>query len=56
MSLEIEYERPYQKSVPESAQKFIIESSRYKNKSRYPEKLFSSISKRLVKIFVPYTG
>ena len=55
MSLEIEYERPYQRNEPESLQNIIIKYVRYKNKSMYTQKTIESILDQHAKIFVPYT-
>ena len=38
MVLEIEYERPYQRSEPELFQNIIIKYVSYNTKSMYPEK------------------
>ena len=38
MSLEVEYERRYQRNEPESLQNFIIKYVHYNIKSMYPEK------------------
>ena len=56
MSLEIEYERPYQRNEPESLQKCILKYDRYNIKSMYPEKINSSILDKYAKFFVPYTA
>ena len=56
MSLEKEYEKPYQRNEPESLQKIIIKFVRYSIKSMYPEKIFSSILDKHAKQFVPYTA
>ena len=56
MSLEIEYERPYQRNEPESLQNVIIENDRYNNKSMYPEKIIHCVLEEHVKKFIPYSG
>ena len=56
MSLEIEYERPYQRNEPESLQNFIVKFVRYNIKSMYPEKIICSILDKRAKKFVPYTA
>ena len=38
MSLEIEYERPYQRNEHESLQNIVLKDVRHNNKSRYLEK------------------
>ena len=38
MSLEIEYERPYQRNEPESLQTIFIKNVRFNIKSIYPQK------------------
>ena len=56
MSLEVEYERPYQRNEPESLQNIFIKYVRYNIESMYPEKIIHSILEELVKNFVPYSG
>ena len=56
MSLQIEYERPYQRNEPESLQNIIIKDVRYNIESMYPEKIIHSIPDEHVKKFVPSTG
>ena len=56
MSLQVEYERPYQRNEPESLQNIIIKYVRYNIKSMYPEKIIHSILKEHAKKFVPYTS
>ena len=56
MSLEIEYERRYQKNEPESLQNFFINYVLCKIKSMYPEKLFPSMIDEHVKKFDAYSG
>ena len=56
MSLEIEYERPYQRNEPESLQNIIIKDVRFNIKSRYPQKTIDSFLDKHAKIFVPYTA
>ena len=56
MSLEKEYERPYQRNEPESLQFFNMKYVRYNNILLYPEKKVHSILEKLVKKFVPYSG
>ena len=43
MSLEIEYERPYQRNEPESLQKNILKGYFYNIRAMHPEKLTRSI-------------
>ena len=56
MSLEKEYERPYQRNELESFQNLIKKYVRYINESMYPEKKFCSRISEHVKKFVPYRG
>ena len=56
MSLEIEYERPYQTIEPERLQNNIIKYVRDNIKSMYPEKIIHSMIDEHVKKFVPYSG
>ena len=43
MSLEVEYERPYQRNEPESLQNIILKGYFYNIRSMYPEKLIRTI-------------
>ena len=43
MSLEAEYERPYQRNEPENLQNFILKGYFYNIGSMYPEKLIRKI-------------
>ena len=43
MSLEVEYERPYQRSEPENLQNIILKGYFYNIRSMYPEKLIRTI-------------
>ena len=54
MSLEIEYERPYQKNEPERSQNIIIKYGYCHIKSRYPQKLLIIFSDKHDKMFIPY--
>ena len=56
MTLEVEYEKPYQRNEPESLQNIIIRYVRYNIRSMYPEKIIGSILNEHVKKFVPCSG
>ena len=56
MSLETEYERPYQRNEPESLQIIIMKYVRFNIKSKYPEKIILSMVEEHVKNIVPYSG
>ena len=43
MSLEVEYERPYQRNEPENLQNIILRGYFYNIRSMYPEKLIRTI-------------
>ena len=53
MSLEIEYERPYQVNEHESLQNIILKFVRYKFKWMYPIEIIHFIIHEYVKKFVP---
>ena len=56
MSLEIEYETPYQKNEPESLQNIILKGYFYTIRSMYPEKLIRTILLKHKEIFVRYAA
>ena len=43
MSLDVEYERPYQRNEPQSLQKIILKGYFYNIRVMYPEKLIRTI-------------
>ena len=43
MSLEVEYERPYQRNEPENLQNIILKGYFFNIRSMYPEKLIRTI-------------
>ena len=56
MSLQIEYERPYQKNEPESLQNIILRGYFYNIRAMYPEKLIRIILLKHKKKFIRYTA
>ena len=56
MSLEVEYERPYQRNEPESLQNIILRGYFYNIRSMYPEKLIRTILLKHQKKFVRYAS
>ena len=56
MSLEVEYERPYQRNEPESLQNFILNGYFYNIRSLYPEKLIRTILLKHQEKFVRYVA
>ena len=56
MSLEVEYERPYQRNKPESLQNIILKGYFYNIRSIYPEKLIRTILLKHQEKFVRYAS
>ena len=56
MSLEVEYERPYQRNEPESLQNIILNGYFYNIRSMYPEKLIRTILSKHNKKIVRYAA
>ena len=56
MSLEIEYNRPYQIYEPESLQNIIIKYVCYNIKWMYPKKIITLFLYKHNSMFVPYTS
>ena len=56
MSLEIEYERPYQGNEPESLQNVNIIYVYRQIESRYPQNLLEKISHEHAKMLTPYAA
>ena len=56
ISLEVEYERLYQRNEPENLKNFIIIYVPDNITTMYPQKIFDSILDKHGKIFVPYTA
>ena len=56
MSLEIEYQWPYERNEPANLQNLIRNYVRYNILSKCPQKIITSILKEHVKIFVPFSG
>ena len=56
MSLEVEYERPYQRNEPESLQNIISKGYFYNIRVMYPEKLIRTILLKHKKKFIRYTA
>ena len=56
MSLEVEYERPYQRNEPESLQNIILKGHFYNIRSMYPEKLIRKILLKHQEKFVRYVA
>ena len=56
MSLEEEYERPYQRNEPESLQNIILKGYFYNIRSMYPEKLISTVLLKHRKKFIRYAA
>ena len=56
MSLEVEYERPYQRNERETLQNFILKGYFYNNRSMYPEKLIRKILLKHQEKFVRYAA
>ena len=56
MSLQIEYDRPYQIYEPESLQNIKINYVRRNIKSMYPKNIITSIITNHILIFMPYTS
>ena len=54
MSLDVEYERPYQRDEPESLQNIMLKGYFYNIKSMYPEKLIRTILLKQNEKFVRY--
>ena len=56
MSLQIEYERPYERNEPESLQNFILKGYFYNIRAMYPEKLIRIIFLKHKEKFVRYAA
>ena len=56
MSLEIEYNRPYQINEPESLQNIIMKYVCYNIKWMYPKKIITLFLYEHTQMFVPYTS
>ena len=56
MSLEVEYERPYQRNEPESLQNITLNGSFYNIRAMYPEKLIRTILLKHQEKFIRYTA
>ena len=56
MSLEVKYERPYQRNESENLQNFILKGYFYKFRAMYPEKLIKSIFIKHKEKFVCYAA
>ena len=56
MSLEVEYERPYQRNEPASVQNFILKDYFYNIRAMYPEKIFRTILLKHKEKFVRYAA
>ena len=56
MSLEVEYERPYQRKEPESLQNIILKGYFYNIRSMYPEKLIRESLLKHQEKFVRYAA
>ena len=56
MSLEVEYERPYQRYEPESLQNIILKGYFYNIRSMYPEKLIRTILLKHQEKFIRYAA
>ena len=56
MSLELEYERPYQRNEPESLQNIILKGYFYNIRVMYPEKLIRTILLKHQEKFVRYAA
>ena len=56
MSLEVEYERPYQRNESESLQNIILKGYFYNIRSMYPEKLIRKILLKHQEKFVRYAA
>ena len=56
MSLEVEYERPYQRNESESLQNFILRGYFYNIRAMYPEKLIRTILLKHQEKFVCYAA
>ena len=52
MTLEVEYERPYQRNEPESLQNIILKGYFCNIRAMYPEKLITRILLKHKKLFV----
>ena len=56
MSLEVEYERPYQRNEPESLQNIILKGYFYNIRSMYPKKIIRKILLKHQEKFVRYVA
>ena len=56
MSLEVEYERPYQRNEPESLQNITLKGYFYNIRSMYPEKFITRIFLKHKEKFVRYAA
>ena len=56
MSLQVEYERPYQRNEPESLQNIILKGYFYNIRSMYPDKLIRTILLKHQEKFVRYVA
>ena len=56
MSLEVEYERPYQRNESENLQNIILKGYFYNTRSMYPEQLIRTFLLKLQEKFVRYTA
>ena len=56
MSLEVEYERPYQRNEPESLQNIILKGHFFNIRAKYPEKLIRSILLKHQEKFIRYVA
>ena len=56
MSLQIEYERPYQRNEPESLQNIILKGYFYNIRAMYPEKVIRTIFLKHKEKFVRYAA
>ena len=56
MSLEVEYERPYQRNESENLQNIILKGYFYNIRSMYPEKLIRTFLLKHQEKFVRYTA
>ena len=56
MSLEVEYQRPYQRNEPESLQNIILNGYFYNIRAMYPEKLIRTFLSKHQEKFIRYTA
>ena len=56
MSLEVEYERPYQRNESESLQNIILKGYFYNIRAMYPEKIIRSVLLKHKEKFVCYAA